>query len=82
MISADADFNSLCFEFGLELDEVVSHSLLYFFLEPNQSVSISSSASYGKQYGHVLRREDDNILRMALGFEVEGQRKKERLKRT
>ena len=33
-------------------------------------------------YGHVLRREDDHILRMALDFEVEGQRKKGRPKRT
>ena len=33
-------------------------------------------------YGHVLRREDGHVLRRALVFEVEGQRKKERLKRT
>ena len=25
-------------------------------------------------YGHVLRREDDHVLRRALDFEVEGQR--------
>ena len=29
-------------------------------------------------YGHVLRREDCHVLRMALDFEVEGQRKKKR----
>ena len=33
-------------------------------------------------HGHVLRREDGNVLRMALYFQVEGQRKKVRLKRT
>ena len=33
-------------------------------------------------YGHVLRREDGHILRRALDFEVEGQRKKGRPKRT
>ena len=33
-------------------------------------------------YGHVLRREDVHALRKALGFEVEGQRKKGRPKRT
>ena len=33
-------------------------------------------------YGHVLRREDCHVLRRALDFEVEGQRKKGRPKRT
>ena len=33
-------------------------------------------------YGHVLIREDGNVLRRALDFEVEGQRKKGRPKRT
>ena len=33
-------------------------------------------------YCHVLRREDGDVLRGALDFEAEGQRKKERLKRT
>ena len=32
--------------------------------------------------GHVLRREDGHVLRRALDFEVEGQRKKGRLNRT
>ena len=33
-------------------------------------------------YGHVLRREDGHVLRKALDFELEGERKKGRLKRT
>ena len=33
-------------------------------------------------HGHVLRREDGNVLRRALQLEVEGQWKKGRLKRT
>ena len=33
-------------------------------------------------YGHVLRREDGHVLRRAYDFEVEGQRKKGRQKRT
>ena len=33
-------------------------------------------------YGHVLRREDGHVLRMVLEFEVEGQRKKGKPKRT
>ena len=34
------------------------------------------------RYGHELRREDGHILRRALYFEVEGERKKGRPKRT
>ena len=33
-------------------------------------------------YGHVLRREQCHVLGRALDFEIEGQRKKWRLKRT
>ena len=33
-------------------------------------------------YGHVLMMKDGDILRMALDFEVEGQKRKGRLKRT
>ena len=33
-------------------------------------------------YGHVLRREDGHVLRKALDFEVECQRKKWRPQRT
>ena len=40
------------------------------------------SVGYGKQCCHVLRREDGHVLRRALEFEVEGQRKKGRPKRT
>ena len=42
------------------------------------------SIGYGSVhlYGYVLRKEDGHILRRALDFEVEGQRKKGRPKRT
>ena len=33
-------------------------------------------------YGHVLRRDDDDILREALQYEVAGKRKRGRPKRT
>ena len=33
-------------------------------------------------HSHVLRREDGHVLRKALDFEVEGQRKEGRLRRT
>ena len=32
-------------------------------------------------YGHVLRREDGHVIRRALKFEVEGQKRKGRSKR-
>ena len=32
-------------------------------------------------YGHVLQREDGHVLRSVLVFEVDGQRKKGRLRR-
>ena len=35
-----------------------------------------------REDGHVLRREDGHVLRRELDFEVEGQRKKGRPKRT
>ena len=33
-------------------------------------------------HGHMLRRENGHVLRRALDFEFDGQRKKWRLKRT
>ena len=33
-------------------------------------------------YGHVLRRDDDSVLRVALNLEVSGNRKRERPKKT
>ena len=33
-------------------------------------------------YGHVLRRNDDSVLRVALDLEVSGKRKQGRLKKT
>ena len=35
-----------------------------------------------KWYGHVLRREDDSVLRVALDLEVSGKRKRRRPKKT
>ena len=33
-------------------------------------------------YDHVLMREDSHVLKKALEFDVDGQRRKERLRRT
>ena len=45
----------------------------------NRSVAMANSARW---CGHVLRREDGHIIRIAQYFEVEDQRKKMRAKRT
>ena len=48
----------------------------------NKTVNHLVMANSVRWYGHVLRREDGHVLRRALDFEVEGQRKKGRPKRT
>ena len=48
----------------------------------NETIDQLAMASCVCWYGHVLSREDGNVLRRALDFELEGQRKKVRLKRT
>ena len=37
---------------------------------------------YVRWYGHVLRRDDDSVLRVALNLEVTGKRKRGRPKKT
>ena len=51
-------------------------------LRLNEAIDQMSMANSVRWYGHVLRKEDGNALRKALYFEVEGQRKKGRRKRT
>ena len=46
----------------------------------NETIDQLAMANSVCWYGHVLRREDGHVLRRALDFEVEGQRKKWRLK--
>ena len=48
----------------------------------NETIDQFAIANSAHWYGHVLRREDGHVLRRALDFEVEGQRKKGRPKRT
>ena len=48
----------------------------------NETIGQLVMACSVRWYGHVLRREDGHVLRRALDFEVEGQTKKRRLKRT
>ena len=48
----------------------------------NETIDRLAMTSSDRQYGHVLRREDGHVLRRALYFEIEGQRKKGRTKMT
>ena len=48
----------------------------------NETIDQLAMANNVHWYGHVLRREDGHVLRMALDFEVEDQRKKGRPKRS
>ena len=53
---------------------------LMLMLDFNEAIHQMSIAKNVIWYGHVLRREDGNVLRRALDFEAEGKRKKGRLK--
>ena len=55
---------------------------LMFVLGLNETIDHLAMANSVHWYGHVLRREDGRILRGPLDFEVEGQMKIGRLKKT
>ena len=48
----------------------------------NEAVDQSAMANSVRWYGDVLRRVGDHVVRKALDFEVKGERKNERPKRT
>ena len=48
----------------------------------NETIDELALANRARWYGHVLRREDSHVMRRTLYFEVEGQGKKGRPKRT
>ena len=53
-----------------------------FMLGLNETIDQLAMANGVCWYGHVLRKYDYHVLRRALNFEVEGQGKKWRPKRT
>ena len=55
---------------------------LMFVLVLTETMDQLATVNSVHWYGHVLRREDKHVLRRALDFEVEGQGKKGRPKRT
>ena len=62
-------------------DRKISTDLM-FMLSLNKTIDQLAIANSVRLHSHVLRREDSHILRMTSYFEVEGQGKKWRLKRT
>ena len=48
----------------------------------NETVVQMAKANGVRWYGHVLRRDDGHVLRIAMEFEVKGRRKRGRPKKT
>ena len=55
---------------------------LTFMLGLKETLDHLVMANSVRWYGYVVWREDGHVFRRALDFEVDGQRKKGRLKRT
>ena len=66
---------------GLQLKDRKRSTDLMFLLGLKETMDQLAMANRVHWYGHVLRREDGHVLRRALDFEIEGQRKKGRLER-
>ena len=64
---------------GLQLKEIKRSTDLMFMLGLSETKDQSVMANSVRWYGQVLRREGSHVLRRALYFEAEGQRKKGRL---
>ena len=67
---------------GVQLKDRKRSTDLMFMLYLCETINQLAMANSVRWYGHVLKREDGHVLRRAIDFEVEGQRKKGRLKRT
>ena len=67
---------------GVQLKDRKRSMYLMFMLGLKETMDQLAMANSVHWYGHVLRREDRHILRRALDFEVEGQRRNGRLIRT
>ena len=66
---------------GVQLKDRKRSMDLMFKLGLKEAINHLAMANSVRWYGHVLSREDGHILRRALDFEVEGQRKKGRPRR-
>ena len=67
--------------YGVQLNSSKRSTDLMFMLGLKETTDQLGMANSVHWYAHVLRREDDHVLRRALDLEVDGQRKKGRPKR-
>ena len=67
---------------GVQLKDRKISTDLMFMLGLNETMDQLAMANSICWYGHVLKRDVGHILREALDFEVDGQRRKMRPKRT
>ena len=67
---------------GVQLKDRKRSTELTYMLDLKETIDQLAMANSVCRHGHVLRREDGHVLRKALDFEVDGQRKKGRMKRT
>ena len=67
---------------GIQLKDRKRSMDLMFMLGFNEAIYQLAMTNSVHWHGHVLRREDVHVLRMALDLNVEGQRRKGRPKRT
>ena len=68
--------------YGVQLKYRKRSTDLMLLLGLRETIDQLAMANSTRWYGHALRREDGHVLRRALDFEVEGQRRKGRPKRT
>ena len=61
---------------GVQLNDIKRSTCLMLMLGLNESIDQFAMANSVHWYGHVLGREDGDVLRIALDFMVECQRKK------
>ena len=67
---------------GVQLKDRKRSAYLMFMFGLSKTVDQLAMENSARWYDHVMRREDGQVLRRALDFEVEGQRKKGMSKRT
>ena len=67
---------------GMQQKDTNRSTDLMFMLCLKETIDQLALGNSVRWHGHVLRREDGRVLERALNFEVEGQRKKGRPKRT
>ena len=65
---------SMC---GVQLEGRKRTKDLILMVASNETIDHMAMANSAPWYRHMLRREDDHVVRRALDFEIEGQEKKE-----